>query len=152
MSGSCRCSERALARYARRLSGPLLDRFDLAITICRPDVEELVSGPPSETSEQIAERVCLARLEAQLRGVRCNSELSAFSLDETAPLSPDAAALLERRVRSGALSARGFHRVRRVARTIADLDGAGALVDTRHVAEALSLRVARSVLLQEASQ
>lgn len=149
VSGSCRCGERALARYARRLSGPLLDRFDLAIALSRPDVEELVGGAPSEASEVAAERVCLARLEAKMRGVRCNAELSAFSLDETAPLSPEAAALLERRVRSGVLSARGFHRVRRVARTIADLDRAGPVVGERHVAEALSLREARSMLLQE---
>lgn len=150
VSGACRCSDRDRARYTRRLSGPLLDRFDLAISLARPDVEDLVGGAPGESSAQVAERVRFARLEAQARGVRRNSELSMSSLEETIPLAPEAAALLERRLRSGALSARGLHRVRRVARTIADLDRVGAVVGERQVAEALSLRAARETLLVEA--
>jgi magnesium chelatase family protein len=149
VNGACRCSARDRARYTRRLSGPLLDRFDLAISLSRPDVDDLVSGEPGECSAEVAERVRFARLEATARGVRCNSELPASSLDETSPLTPDAAALLERRLRSGSLSARGFHRVRRVARTIADLDRVGPLVGPRQVAEALSLREARAGLLVE---
>jgi magnesium chelatase family protein len=131
------------------LSGPLLDRFDLAISLSRPDVEDLVGGPPGETSTQVAERVRFARLEAAARGVRCNSELPMSSLEEMIPLTPEAAALLERRLRTGSLSARGLHRVRRVARTIADLDHAGPLVGERQVAEALSLREGHSALLME---
>lgn len=146
-SGSCRCDERARARYARRLSGPLLDRFDLAISLARPDVDELVGGAPGEPSAKVLERVGMARLEATARGVGCNAALSAANLDQTAPLSPEAAALLERRLRAGTLSARGLHRVRRVARTIADLDLAGPVVGDRQVAEALSLRSAHCALL-----
>jgi magnesium chelatase family protein len=71
------------------------------------------------------------------------------SLEETVPLTVEAAALLERRLRSGTLSARGMHRVRRVARTIADLDRAGPLVRERQVAEALSLREGHSALLMQ---
>ncbi len=67
-------------------------------------------------------------------------------------MSPEAAALLERRLRSGALSARGFHRVRRVARTIADLDRVGAVVGELQVAEALSLRDVRQTLLADGDQ
>ena len=145
--GACRCSERDRARYTRRLSGPLLDRFDLAVSLSRPEVDDLVAATPGESSAQVADRVRFSRLEACARGVRCNAELLAPSLDETIPLTPDAAALLERRLRSGSLSARGFHRVRRVARTIGDLDRCGPLVGTRQVAEALSLREARSALL-----
>jgi predicted ATPase with chaperone activity len=67
-------------------------------------------------------------------------------------MSPEAAALLERRLRSGVLSARGFHRVRRVARTIGDLDRVGAVVGELQVAEALSLRDARRTLLVDDDQ
>jgi magnesium chelatase family protein len=74
------------------------------------------------------------------------------SLEETVRMSPEAAALLERRLRSGVLSARGFHRVRRVARTIADLDRVGAVVGELQVAEALSLRDARRTLLVDGDQ
>jgi len=150
VAGACRCSDRDRARYTRRLSGPLLDRFDLAVSLSRPDVEDLVTGSPGEPSEAAAERVSFARLEAAARGVRCNSELPMSSLEELVPLTPEAAALLERRLRSGVLSARGFHRLRRVARTIADLDRAGPVVGERQVAESLSLREARATLLVEA--
>lgn len=147
MTGACRCSEPARARYARRLSGPLLDRFDLAISLSRPDVDELLEDARAESSAKVKERVGSARLEAAARGVTCNAELPASGLDETAPMSSEAAALLERRLRSGSLSARGLHRVRRVARTIADLDLVGPLVGQRHVAEALSLRGVHSALI-----
>jgi len=143
--GACRCTESARSRYARRLSAPLLDRFDLAISLGRPDVEDLLGGPPGEASASVAERVRLARLEAALRGLRCNADIMPESLDELAPMSPDAAAMLERRLRSGTLSARGLHRVRRVARTLGDLDGTGPVISARQMAEALHLRDAGCV-------
>jgi len=123
----------------------LLDRFDLAISLGRPDVEDLLGGPPGEASASVAERVRLARLEAALRGLRCNADIMPESLDELAPMSPDAAAMLERRLRSGTLSARGLHRVRRVARTLGDLDGTGPVISARQMAEALHLRDAGCV-------
>jgi magnesium chelatase family protein len=129
-----------------------LDRFDLAISMSRPDVEDLVGAPRAESSAEVGERVRFARLEAATRGVRCNSELPSSSLEETVRMSPEAAALLERRLRSGVLSARGFHRVRRVARTIGDLDRVGAVVGELQVAEALSLRDARRTLLVDDDQ
>jgi magnesium chelatase family protein len=147
LPGSCRCTEAMRARYLRRLSGPLLDRFDLAITLSPPDVDDLLGGTPGEASAEVAERVAFARLQAASRGVRCNAELLTSAIEESVPLSPGAAALLERRIRSGALTARGLHRVRRVARTIADLDCAGELVGEAEVAEALQLRAARTVLI-----
>jgi magnesium chelatase family protein len=142
--GACRCTDAARARYARRLSAPLLDRFDLAISLGRPDVDDLLGGPSGETSAHVAERVGFARLVAATRGVRCNAAIPPEALDRLAPLSPDAAALLERRLRSGSLSARGLHRVRRVARTLADLDGTGPVISARQMAEALHLRDAGS--------
>ena len=133
-------------RYLRRLSAPLLDRFDLAIALGRPDVEDLLGGPPGDSSAVVAARVLQARGLAQERGVRCNAELSFHTVDGPSRLSAEGAALLERRLRSGALSARGLHRVRRVAQTIADLDGAPG-VGEEQVAEALTLRAARSMLV-----
>jgi len=136
-------------RYLRRLSAPLLDRFDLAIALGRPDVEDLLGGPPGDSSAEVAARVRRARAVAHGRGVRCNAELPVEGIEDRSTLSADAAALLERRLRSGTLSARGLHRVRRVALTIADLDGASG-VDERQVAEALQLRAARAALVSGA--
>ncbi len=146
MPGACRCTEAARARYARRISGPILDRFDLRVPLSRPDVSELLGGPPGEDSATVAARVAEARARAVFRGVRANAELPAHRLDETAPLSAGAEALLERRLRMGALSARGLHRVRRVARTLADLDGVPGALGSGHVAAALELRVAFTAL------
>ncbi len=88
----------------------------------------------------VAQRVAEARARARARGVRCNAELSAARLDEVAPLAPAARALLEYKLRAGTLSGRGLHRVRRVARTLADLAGAGLVVGEEHVCLALGLR------------
>lgn len=143
--GSCRCSEAARARYARRLSGPLLDRFDLRVLVSRPDVAELLGGPAGETSATVAERVASARAVAAERGVRANADLPAGRLDQVAPLSRGAWRVLEWRLRAGTLSARGLHRVRRVARTLADLDGAPAVVSEEHVCGALELRAEPAV-------
>lgn len=149
--GACRCTEVMRRRYLRRLSAPLLDRFDLAITLGRPDVEDLLGGPPGDSSAVVAARVSRARELAAARGVRCNAELHFDAVDGACTLSAEAAGLLERRLRSGALSARGLHRVRRVAQTIADLDGVPG-VDERHVAEALQLRATRGALVAETAR
>ena len=138
--GTCRCSEAARARYARRLSGPLLDRFDLRVRVSRPDVSELLRGPAGEGTREVAARVAMVRALAAERGVRANADLPAAGLDRVAPLAPAAWRVLEYRLRAGNLSARGLHRVRRVARTLADLDGAPAVVGEEHVCGALELR------------
>ncbi len=147
--GSCRCSPLARARYQRRLSGPLLDRFDLRVVVGRPDVGALLGGPAGESSAVVADRVAAARGRARERGVRCNADLSAGALDECAPLAPAAASLLEHRLRSGTLSGRGLHRIRRVARTLADLAGDGPVIDESHVCLALGLRA--DVVVDEAA-
>ena len=139
-AGWCRCSERARARYAGRVSGPLLDRFDLRVLVARPDVGDVLAGPPGESSSDVAARVALARSRAAARGVTCNAELDGAALDVHAPLAPAAARLLEHALRSGGLSARGLQRIRRVARTLADLAGADGPLDDEHVATALGLR------------
>jgi magnesium chelatase family protein len=138
--GRCRCGPTTRARYRRRLSAPLLDRFDIRVVVSRPDSATLLGGPPGEPSAVVAARVAEARARAAERGVRCNAELPAGRLDEVAPLAPAAATLLEYKLRAGTLSGRGLHRIRRVARTLADLAGDGQVVGEEHVCLALGLR------------
>jgi magnesium chelatase family protein len=151
LPGACRCTDAMRHRYVRRLSAPLLDRFDLAIALGPPEVSDLLAGTPGEASSAVARRVAGARSLAAPRGCRCNAELPGQVLDHLCPLAPDAAALLERRLRAGALSARGLQRVRRVAQTIADLDGVVGPVGERQVAEAMQLRAARASLVPSAA-
>jgi magnesium chelatase family protein len=146
--GTCRCTDVMRARYTRRLSGPLLDRFDLAVQMSRPGIDDLLSFRAAESTSVVSERVESARLLANSRGVKANAYLPSSTLNEVAPLVPEAAAFLERRLRCGAISARGLHRVHRVARTIADLEHCAVLTEA-HVAEAESLRSARSTLIPE---
>lgn len=138
--GACRCPDGLLTRYRRRLSGPLLDRFDLRIDVMRPQVEKLLGGDPGEGTDAVAERVGLARQRAQRRGVRANADIRGPQLDEWAPLTADAHDLLMRTLRAGRLSARGLARVRRVALTLADLAGHEGPLEAGHVGTALQLR------------
>ncbi len=138
--GSCACSDAARARYRRRLSGPLLDRFDLRVEVLRPDVDDLLRGSPGESTAGVAERVAEARSRARTRGVWANAELGAKALDDVAPLSDGAALIVEQALRSGRLSARGLQRVRRVALTLSDLWGRSAPLQSDQVSLALSLR------------
>ena len=119
--GGCRCTDGARARYQRRLSGPLLDRFDLRVEVTRPSVSDLMGTDRSEPTAAVRERVLAARAVAAERGVATNAAIPVDRLDELAPLHPDAADVLAQALKSGRLSARGLHRVRRVARTVADL-------------------------------
>jgi magnesium chelatase family protein len=141
--GGCRCTEVARARYASRVSGPLLDRFDLRVGVDRPEVDDLLperTGATGECSSTVARRVAKARLVAATRGVACNGEIPGSRLDELAPLSEPGRRLLETRLRQGRLSARGLHRVRRVARTLADLGERDGPIGADDVALALALR------------
>lgn len=148
LPGSCRCSDQARSRYTARVSGPLVDRFDLRVRVERPDVDELLgsragrlAGPAPESSAAVAARVAAVRALARQRGVESNGLLPAQRLDELAPLCDDARAVLERWLRQGRLSARGLHRVRRVARTVADLAGRDGPIEADDVHTALGLRV-----------
>jgi magnesium chelatase family protein len=139
--GACRCAKNGRTRYLRRVSGPLLDRFDLRLEVDRPSVDELLGGPPGESSAEVAARVSQARARAAERGVALNARIPSHQLDELAPLTPAAHALLRRELETNRLTGRGLHRVRRVARTIADLEDKGGLVDEDSVVMALSLRI-----------
>jgi len=135
----CQCSEAELARHRRKLSGPLLDRIDLLVSLAR----EPVSRPPFTSSEKAREQVMLAR-EIQARrlsgdGVSVNAQMDVAMLRRHARLTEGAQRLLETATASGALSARGADRVRRLARTLADLERARD-VEAEHLAKALALR------------
>jgi magnesium chelatase family protein len=122
----------------------LLDRFDLRVMVDRPEVSALLPCTPatavSESTATVAARVRAARARAGARGVVCNAAIPGPRLDEIAPLDKSASKLLEVRLRQGRLSARGLHRVRRVARTIADLEGRDNCVKSEDVYAALALR------------
>jgi len=145
--GGCRCSPVHRQRYARRLSAPLLDRFDMAIRVHRPENGELIAAVPGEPSSVVAERVAEARHLASARGVPCNAQIPASLLNDVAPMSEAATSVVEKELRSGSLSARGLHRVQRLARTVADLEDAGGLIRESHMREAMLLRTPRAVLL-----
>ena len=109
--GICRCSDGQRARYASRLSGPLLDRFDLRVRVERPDPDELLPErsrprPAAEPSVVVAARVAEARGKAVERGATANAAIPASRLDDLAPLSSEARRALEVRLRQGRLSAR----------------------------------------------
>jgi magnesium chelatase family protein len=137
---------RCAAEYQARLSGPLLDRIDLTIEVPAVTAADLILPPPTEGSREVAARVAQARdLQAArytalgLPQVRCNAQAQGPALEEIA--RPDAAGLKLLRDAADAmqLSARGYHRVLRVARTLADLDGVEK-IGRVHLAEALSYR------------
>ncbi len=138
--GACRCTDAHRARYRRRLSGPLLDRFDLRVDVTRPDVDDLLGGKGGEPSAVVAARVAAARERAAARQVRCNADLPAGRLDAEASMSIGARTLLETSLRQGRLSARGLARVRRVALTFADLAGVDGPLRAEEVGQALALR------------
>lgn len=142
----CTCGEGAVQRYQRRISGPLYDRFDLRIHVARPAAADLLGGHEGPSTAEVLDRILRARELAAGRGVRLNVELSPDALAEVAPLDEDARDLLADAIGRRRLSARGVHRVRCVARTVADLDGGSAgagvagPVTSQHLTVAMALR------------
>ncbi|MFZ4811280.1 MAG: YifB family Mg chelatase-like AAA ATPase [Ilumatobacteraceae bacterium] len=139
--GSCECDEGARARYFRRFTGPLLDRFDLRVGVERTAVDDLIGTDDAEPTVVVAARVAAARTRAIERGGLLNAALGPSALDRLAPLTPAATQLLRGELERDRLTGRGLHRVRRVARTIADLQGGPEFVDDEHITLALQLRV-----------
>lgn len=153
-SGRCACPSDAIARYQARVSGPLLDRIDLHVTLARVPPRDLVhASPTNETSAIVRQRVVAARERQQQRQGRPNAHLGAADLGLLPPPDPQARALLERAAERLVLSARAMHRVLRVARTVADL-AAEERVHAVHLAEALAFRdtAARTTAILDASK
>ena len=136
----CTCAPSMTQRYLRRFSGPLLDRFDIRVVMERPSVEALVDNTPAESSYVVAQRVLRAREVAYARQGCVNADMSPEDLDKFAPLSALAKEKLHDVLSKGELSGRGYHRVRRVARTIADVNGAPDVLHVDHVIAALQMR------------
>jgi magnesium chelatase family protein len=135
----CRCHPADRRRYQGRVSGPLLDRFDLRVRLARLTPAELVRAPAGEPSAVVAARVARARAVATDRQGRANALLSGPLLRRYAGLDVAGLRLLAASAASGRVSARGADRLRRVARTLADLAGAER-VTSEHLAEALAYR------------
>ena len=141
--GACECGEVRIRRYVQRVSGALLDRFDLRVAVTRPGVDDLLSSGGGEDTATIAERVAVARERALRRQGCLNAHLAPRALDESAPLTDEARQVLREEMEEDRLTGRGYHRVRRVARTIADLgDDPEAVIGRDPVELALGLRSA----------
>ena len=138
-SNRCRCKPDQVRRYQDKISGPLLDRIDLHIHVPAMPLEDLQNAPQGEASDVVRERVIGARNFALNRQGKANNELSPSEIDTHIPLGVTEKQLLATAQSRLNLSARSYHRVLRVARTIADLSGAEQ-VGTAHLAEALSYR------------
>ena len=136
---ACRCSPDAVARYQGRISGPLLDRIDVQVEVPSVAPETLSAAPDGEPSAVIAERVAAARERAMARQGCVNALLSGDALDAHGALDDAGAGFLRTAAARLGWSARGFHRVLRVARSIADLAGSEAIA-TPHLAEAIQYR------------
>jgi magnesium chelatase family protein len=136
----CVCSLAGVAAYRARLSGPLLDRIDMHVEVPAQPYRQLARTTGGESSATVRQRVEEARQRQRARGPRCNARLSGAELEALVPLDSDGHTLLERAVDRLALSARAVSRIRRVARTIADLCGEQQ-VRANHLAEALQYRV-----------
>jgi magnesium chelatase family protein len=135
----CRCSPQRVEQYRRRISGPLLDRIDLRMEVPRVRVEDLALARSGPASAEVAARVAAARGRQESRSGKLNAHLALDEMERWCTPTSGARHLLEQAMDRLGLSARAYHRVLRVARTVADLEG-GAVVGEPQVAEALQYR------------
>ena len=138
-SGRCRCTPEQVLRYRSKLSGPLLDRIDLQIEVPAASAEVLQQAPDGEASASVRARVTQARERQLRRQGKANARLSIREIDQYCQPAAAAAALLKQAISRFGLSARAFHRLLKVARTIADIRGSDA-IEAQHVAEAVQYR------------
>lgn len=143
-SRPCSCTPTTIKRYQGRISGPLLDRIDIHVDVPRVDYDRLMSDGRAETSASVRERVEQARIRQRQRlsgrhGLYANADMGPGEIQELCVLQPDARQLLDMSVRRMQLSARAYHRVLKLSRTIADLADSERIGVT-HVAEALQYR------------
>ncbi len=138
-SGRCRCTPDAIARYRTRISGPLADRIDLKVEAPVPREVELTATADGDTSEQIRTRVVAARERQLARQGKANAQLGTREIELYCAVDREAGALVKQAIARLALSARAYHRVLRVARSIADL-AASEAIGAAQVAEAIQYR------------
>ena len=137
-SGRCHCNIDQIERYRRKISGPLLDRIDVHVEVPRVPYAEL-EGPPGEASAIVRKRVTIAQERQRKRCKSLNSRLTNQQIEEHCQLEDADRQLLQQAMERLQLSARAYHRILKVSRTIADLDGTAA-VATRHLTEAINYR------------
>lgn len=139
----CSCSTAAVHRYIGRISGPLMDRIDLHVEVTPVEREEMASTTLAESSASIRERVMRARRVQAERfagtGIHTNTMMSSAMLRKFCPLTAESRMLLDRAMERLQLSARAYDRIIKVARTIADLEGAADIAPT-HISEAITYR------------
>jgi magnesium chelatase family protein len=139
----CTCSHSTIERYQRKISGPLLDRIDIHVQVPRVEIEKLSDSRKSELSADIRGRVMAARIRQTDRFAQSqlltNADMGPRELGSFVPLDAPSEAILNRAVQQLQLSARAYHRVLKLARTIADLE-ASESVQANHLAEALQYR------------
>ena len=142
-SGRCRCSPRDVRRYHARVSGPLLDRIDIIVEVPALEFDELTEPSAGEPSRAIRARVNAARAVQRARygddTTTTNAHMGPRALTEFCALSPECEQLMHQAFDSMALTARSYDRILRVARTVADLDGAET-IGHAHLAEAIQYR------------
>jgi len=141
---ACRCTPTQVAKYRGRLSGPLRDRIDLIVEVPAVPVSAITDTAPGETTASVRARVSAARAAQQSRydasGARTNADLRGSAVPRFCCPDPKGRALLSTAIERLGLSARGYDRVLKVARTIADLAGSAG-VNAEHLAEALQYRL-----------
>ena len=139
----CTCNPKQVSQYLSRISGPMLDRFDLHIEVAPVEYESIASRTKEEESSAILERVQKAR-EAQNQrykgtGVSCNARITSDILHQVCPLTPSADELLKQVFEKMGLSARAYDKILKVARTVADMDGS-EVIDRKHISQAVRYR------------
>ena len=142
-SRACHCTPNEIRKYLDRVSGPLLDRIDLQIEVDAVPVQEINESTAAETSAQVAQRVAAAR-QLQLNrysreAIFCNAQLNNASIRKYCKMTDEASALISAAVESMHMSMRGYNRILKVARTIADLENT-EVISSVHVAEAVQYR------------
>jgi magnesium chelatase family protein len=143
----CTCPPSLVTRYQRRISGPFIDRVDIFVEVPHIDYEKLTDARRGETSEKVQERVTAARVR-QLRrfnGTRltCNAEMTPTEIRDLCKVEDSAQSLLQAAMKQLYLSARAFHRILKLALTIADLESSDT-IKAPHVAEAVQYRPRRT--------
>ena len=138
-NGKCRCTPDQVARYRSRISGPLLDRIDLQIEVPALPQEDMTRHATGESSAQVRARVTQARAGALTRQGKSNTMLSTREIDQHCAPDDKGEAMLKQAISKLSLSARAYHRILKVARTIADLAGVQR-IGSPHVAEAIQYR------------